>query len=268
MIEGLFKRATGLWEGVTVGETCVVSAVLGFTRATHVLLLRLRGRTARMIPLGVYTKTLTQARPGTMEVRLRELHLHDATSQTLQIRQFNKMVLAYGRAILYGTKASLLVQQHLCFSCYSRAHNVAVRDGIVALRSLLLHRDSQQPRNALSPYAANASSANGNSRPQMSGHPTGRQLQSQPIPRHRTVLAVGDEVEDEEDLSEGEEGVKAGEERDLAKTKGKKGSTTTSKAKEDGNRGLTRLNADGELEWLARADSKGSKASANRFHLS
>lgn len=66
-----------------------------------------------------------------------------------------------------------------------------------------------------------------------------------------------DEDEIEDHSSEDEEG---GEEVEGTNgVKDTKKSNKASKGKYKARRGLTRTNADGQLEWLARADSEGGK---------
>lgn len=90
-------------------------------------------------------------------------------------------------------------------------------------------------------------------------------MQEQPRPRQSrgpTVPIVNREVEDEENSSEREEDDKAGEEQQSIMAKGRKKSKKASKAKKEVRKGLTRLNANGELEWLATASSEGGKVSS------
>lgn len=71
--------------------------------------------------------------------------------------------------------------------------------------------------------------------------------------------AVDDEYEDQE-VEEGENG-DFNEDRELATAGKTNKSKKASKARGDGHRGLTRVNDDGELVWLATADSEGGKTS-------
>lgn len=73
-----------------------------------------------------------------------------------------------------------------------------------------------------------------------------------------------DEDEGEEDSSEDEEG---GDADGANSVKGTKKSNKASNGKDKVRRGLTRTNADGELEWLARVDSEGGKVSSVHLHL-
>ena len=103
--------------------------------------------------------------------------------------------------------------------------------------------------NAPSPYAASKPNPNVYSQPK-------------PSPRHPTIATVGDEVEDRGDSLEHGEKRKAGENQELTTTKMTNKSKRASKAQEDVRRGLTRVNDDDELEWLATADSEGGKVSS------
>lgn len=121
-----------------------------------------------------------------------------------------------------------------------------------------------------SPHAANASNPNTYPWPSEKARPTGNAQQAQPSPRkksHPQMSAVEDEVEDEENLSEGEEGAEADEEEHPLMTQGAKNSKKASKAKKEVRKGITRVNANGELEWLATANSEGGKVSFVPFHL-
>lgn len=73
------------------------------------------------------------------------------------------------------------------------------------------------------------------------------------------MATVGDEVEKRGDSLEQGEKRKAGENQELTTTKMTNKSKRASKALE---RGLTRVNDDDELEWLATADSEGGKVSS------
>ena len=124
--------------------------------------------------------------------------------------------------------------------------------------------------NNLSPYAANASNLNAYPWPSAKARPTGTAPQAQPSPRkerHPPVSAVKDEVEDEGGSSEGEEDVEADEEEHVVMTKGGKKSKQASKARKEVRKGITRVNANGELEWLATASSEGGNVFFIRFHL-
>ena len=81
--------------------------------------------------------------------------------------------------------------------------------------------------------------------------------------RRLAALAMDDEVKDGES-SAGEEYNEDSEEQDLSKTKAVE---ETSTAKENVGRGLTRTNADGELEWVATTHRDGGKISAILFRL-
>ena len=90
-------------------------------------------------------------------------------------------------------------------------------------------------------------------------------VQGQPGPRQirgPTVPIVNREIEDEENSSEREEDRKTGQEQRMIMAKGGKKSEKVSKAKKEVRKGLTRLNANGELEWLATASSEGGKVSS------
>ena len=76
------------------------------------------------------------------------------------------------------------------------------------------------------------------------------------------MATVGDEVEERGDSLEQGEKRKAGENQELTTTKTTNKSKRASKAQEDVRRGLTRVNEDDELEWLATADSEGGKVSS------
>ena len=124
--------------------------------------------------------------------------------------------------------------------------------------------------NNTSPYAANASNLNAYPWPPEKARPTGTAPQAQPSPRkerHPPVSAVKDEVEDEGGSSEGEEDAEADEEEHVVMTKGGKKSKQASKARKEVRKGITRVNANGELEWLATASSEGGNVFFIRFHL-
>lgn len=76
------------------------------------------------------------------------------------------------------------------------------------------------------------------------------------------MVTVGDEVEGRGDSLELGGKRKAGENQELTTTKMTNKSKRASKAQEDIRRGLTRVNDDDELEWLATADSEGGKVSS------
>ena len=119
-----------------------------------------------------------------------------------------------------------------------------------------------------SPYATDAPNLNPYPWPPGKVRPVSRGLQAQPSPgkkRSSPVTVIEDEVEDAEN-SEGEEDGKANKEKHSAIAKGEKKSKKTS-AKKEVRRGLTRLNAGGELEWLATANSEGGKVSPMGLHL-
>ena len=103
--------------------------------------------------------------------------------------------------------------------------------------------------NAPSPYAASKPDSNVYSQPK-------------PSPRYPTMATVGDEVEERGDSLEQGEKRKAGENQELTTTKMTNKSKRASKAQEDVRGGLTRVNDDDELEWLATADSEGGKVSS------
>lgn len=71
--------------------------------------------------------------------------------------------------------------------------------------------------------------------------------------------AVEVEYEDQ-GVEEGENG-EYDEDRELATAERTKKSKKPSKAREDGHRGLTRVNDNGELVWLATANSEGGNTS-------
>ena len=122
--------------------------------------------------------------------------------------------------------------------------------------------------NELSPYAANVPNSNVYLQPQSNARPHGRRLKAQPSQSHPTMPTVGDEVEDrEESFEQGEKG-KTCENQELTTTKMTNMSRRASKVQEDGHRGLTRVNGDDELEWLAKADSEGGKVLSMHVLLS
>lgn len=77
------------------------------------------------------------------------------------------------------------------------------------------------------------------------------------------MLPVDDEYETEE-VEEGENG-NYDEDRTLTTAEKTKKSKKASKAREDGHRGLTRVDDNGELVWLATANSEGGKTSFIRM---
>ena len=84
--------------------------------------------------------------------------------------------------------------------------------------------------------------------------------------RTSAALVVDDEVVDGVRLT-GEEYNELSEEQDLSRIKGAKKAKKTSTAKGNVRRGLTRTNADGELEWWATERSGGGKIFAIRLRL-
>ena len=75
--------------------------------------------------------------------------------------------------------------------------------------------------------------------------------------RGPTVPVVDDEVEDGDGPLEEEDDEEAGEVQEPITVKGTKKFKKASKATKEVRKGLTRINADGELEWLATLDSEG-----------
>lgn len=125
--------------------------------------------------------------------------------------------------------------------------------------------------NAPSPYAANVQYGNSDSRTQINVRSAGQRLPAQA--RHRrsrpsTVLAVGDEFKDGGRLSEEEADEEADEEEGLRTTRGTKKPGNASKPKSEARKGVTRINPDGELEWLATVDSEGGKSFSIHIYLS
>ena len=84
--------------------------------------------------------------------------------------------------------------------------------------------------------------------------------------RSSAALEVDDEVADGE-RSTGEEYNKLNEEQDLSRIKGVIRAEKTSTARANVRRGLTRTNADGELEWRATEHSDGGKIFAIRLRI-
>ena len=76
--------------------------------------------------------------------------------------------------------------------------------------------------------------------------------------RSSAALEVDDEIADGE-CSKGEEHNELNEEQDLSSIKGVKKAEKPSMAGDNVRKGLTRTNADGELEWRATEHSDGSK---------
>ena len=69
-----------------------------------------------------------------------------------------------------------------------------------------------------------------------------------------------EDEDDDEKYSSGEEGDgEAGEEQDAPVAKRTMKSRKASKAKEKVHGGLTRINAENELEWLAKLNGEGGK---------
>lgn len=71
---------------------------------------------------------------------------------------------------------------------------------------------------------------------------------------------MGDEFDDGRRLSEEEADEEADEEEGLPTTRGTKKPGNASESKMKVRRGLTRINPDGELEWLATVDSEWGKS--------
>ena len=95
-------------------------------------------------------------------------------------------------------------------------------------------------------------------------------MQAQPSPRkksHPPVSAVEGKVDDEEGSSEGEGDAEADEEEHSVMTKGAMKFKKATKAKKEVRKGITRVNANGELEWLATANSERGMVFFVRFHL-
>ena len=84
--------------------------------------------------------------------------------------------------------------------------------------------------------------------------------------RISAALEVDDEVADGEPSTE-EEYDDVSEEQDLSRTKDVKKAKKTTTASGNVHRGLTRINADGELEWRANVRSAGGKTFAIRLRL-
>ena len=112
--------------------------------------------------------------------------------------------------------------------------------------------------NAPSPYAESVSYEAPHSQRQKFAHPQGQRLQAQPSQGYSALSAEGDDFDREDSLEE-EENEGADEDQELNMNKMSNKSKTEPRAKEDGRKGLTRVNANGELEWLAKAASKGGK---------
>ena len=92
------------------------------------------------------------------------------------------------------------------------------------------------------PYAKDAPTSNAYSQPRTGLRPPQQVQQAQPSQGEPTVPALGEETEDREDpLQE--------------------------YVKQDSHKGVTHVNANGELEWFAKAGSKGSKIFPICIHL-
>ena len=124
--------------------------------------------------------------------------------------------------------------------------------------------------NTPSPYVANAPNVNTYSWPRNNARPVEQRLPAQPSPRdsqYPTVTLADDEAEDGEESPGEEEDEEAGEEQEPTTAKrakkSKKASETTTKVR----RGLTRVNADGELEWMATVGSEGGTFPSICFQL-
>ena len=85
---------------------------------------------------------------------------------------------------------------------------------------------------------------------------------------HQTFPAMDDAVEDRQGSSEVEQDMEAGGKQDLATAKGSGKSGKSSKTRKEVHRGLTRVNADGELEWLATDDTEGGEITLTHIELS
>lgn len=124
--------------------------------------------------------------------------------------------------------------------------------------------------NTSSPYAANAPDVNTYSRPHMNARPTDQRLLTQPISRgseYPRVPAAIDEAEDGEESPGEEEDEEAGEEQEPTTAKRTKKSKKASETTNTVRKGLTRVNADGELEWMATVGSEGGTFSSILFQV-
>lgn len=139
------------------------------------------------------------------------------------------------------------------------------------------HRDTSKTRTTQrvaesstpSPHPMSVPYQNPYSPSQIDARPIGQSVHARDSARERrrsAALGVDDEVAGSEG-SKGEENNKASEEQYLSKTKGVERAKKTSTAKGNVSRGLTRTNADGELEWRATDHGDGGKVSPVRLRL-
>ena len=138
------------------------------------------------------------------------------------------------------------------------------------------HRDTSKTRTTQriaefhtpSPHPMSVPYQNPYSPSQIDARPIGQSVHaSDSAQERRRSAALG--VDDEVAGSEGSkrENNEASEEQHLSKTKGVKRAKKTSTAKRKVSRGLTRTNADGELEWRATDDGDGGKVSPVQLRL-
>ncbi len=132
------------------------------------------------------------------------------------------------------------------------------------------HNSFAATSNTPSPYAANAPDVNTYSQPHMNARPSDQRLLAQPSSRgseYPRVPAAADEVEDGEESPGEEEDEEAGEEQEPTTAKRTKKSKKASETTNTVRTGLTRVNADGELEWMAKVGSEGGTFPSIRFQV-